>query len=146
MADEEEVEYVPGQRSQTWIHEAHVEYLEAEYPDLNLAKLKPAELIAVAFASRRDYRASEVYEEAKAEHVNSVEEERARLAEERAEAKAQREAERAEKAAAKSAKKGEASKSKATAKKGSKATKAKSTGKSTRGRKTKPSSEDPFED
>lgn len=146
MPDEEEVEYVPGERSQQWLHEAHVAYLEDEYPDLNLGRKKPNEVIAIAFATRRDYRASEIYAEAKEAHEAEAEEAKAAAVEEREARAAERAAAAEEKKAARAekgpgkAKAKSTSRSRPAAKKGAAA---KKTTTRTRTRKTK--EEDPFD-
>lgn len=145
MADEEEVEeeYVPGERSQDWLHVAHVAYLEDEYPDLNLGRKKPNEIIAIAFATRRDFRASDIYLEAKEAHAADVEEAKAALQEEREARKAERAAAAEEKKAARAEKTEKPSRA---ARKGGAARSSK-TGTTTRARsrKSKSSEEDPFD-
>lgn len=145
-ATEEVEEYIPGTRSQDWLHNAHVEYIETEY-GVNLSKSSPAEVISIAFATRREFRESEIYADAKSAAAEAKEEAKAAAAEARAEAKAERERLKAEAAEAKAAAAEKAEKP--AAKKGAaKATKA--TAKKATARRSKPATTDedesPFED
>lgn len=144
-ATEEVEEYIPGTRSQDWLHNAHVEYIETEY-GVNLSKSSPAEVISIAFATRREFRESEIYSDAKSAAAEAKEEAKAAASEARAEAKAERERLKAEAKAEKDAAAEKAEKAPA-AKKG--AAKAKAPAKKA-ARRSKPATTDedesPFED
>ena len=146
-AEPDEAEYVPGQRSQEWLHLAHVEFIEAEY-DIDLNKLPANEVIAIAFATRRDYRASEIYSDAKEAHAAEVAKEAAKA--EREAAREEREAARAKAKEEKEAAKAKAEKTaekatKGTAKKATAASK-KSAASRRRAKEAEAEDADPFED
>lgn len=119
----EATETTPGARSQTHIHQGQADYIEQEH-GLDLSAMSPAEIIAVAYATRNAWRKTDAYAELKAEAKEQAEQEKAERAEARAARKAEREAAKAEAEAAKGddekpAKK--ASKKKASTKRKSKA-------------------------
>ncbi len=148
-AETDEAEYVPGQRSQEWLHLAHVEFIEAEY-DIDLNKLPANEVIAIAFATRRDYRASEIYSDAKEAHAAEVEEAKEAAKAEREAAREEREAARAKAKEEKEAAKAKAEKTaekatKGTAKKAPAASK-KSAASRRRAKEAEAEDADPFED
>jgi hypothetical protein len=122
VADTEtvEAEETSGPRSQMWIHEGMVDWLQEEY-EVDFDTLSPAEVIALAFARRNEWRRTETYAALKAGRAEQREAEKAeraaaaeaRKAERQAAAAAKAEAAKAEKAAEKPAAKA----SKTTAKK-----------------------------
>lgn len=133
-----------GPRSQMWKHEAMVPYLESEF-GVTLSKCSPAEIIAMAFARRNPWRASDTYANLVESHKGDAEAAKAERAAEREAAKAER-AEaaataKAEKQAAAAKAKAEAP-AKAPAKKATKATKAPA--KATKASKAAAPAEDPF--
>lgn len=157
MATEEEVvEAVPGERSQRWVHEGQVEWIEATYDiDLNDRKQYDAAGIAcVLYATRVPWRKSPEYAQLKVDHEAEVEEAKAEAAAERERARQEKQAERDAKAAkatkpAKAAAKKTTAKAKPAAKSRKTATKkaaAKAKPASRRGRAAKPADDDsPFE-
>lgn len=127
-AEAEEEVRIPGARSQMAVHEAQVTYLEETY-GVDLSTYSAAEIIAIAYATRVEWRQTEIYHEVKngLGETREAEKEAKRL--EREEAAAVKAAEREAKAAEKAAKADGAEKpagktSKATAKKAAPAKKA----------------------
>jgi hypothetical protein len=122
-----EVEEEGGLRSRMYLHEALVEFIEANY-DVDLSKVSPAEVIAWAFAKRNEFRGKDdpkqrkAYEGLLAERKKEAEAEKA----ERAALRAAAAKEKGDKAPAKATKKAPAKKAtkkaaaprKAAAKKG----------------------------
>jgi len=163
VADDEEVEVeeedgsVIG-RSQIWKHEAQVLWL-LEVKEIDCDELTPAEIIAVAYSTRVEWRKSETYSDLVAEHTEEARAEATAKKEAAAERKAKAAAEKAEKAERKSKEEADnkAKAAGAVEKKAARATKAsaakktaaKSAAKSTgsrRGRgRAAAAEEDPFE-
>jgi membrane protein involved in colicin uptake len=150
VATEENTEETESaSRSQMWIHEAMVEWLEGEGNDLS--SMSPAEVIAVAFAKRVAWRKSTTYAELKAAHANDAEKRKAEVLAERAAAKEARDKAKAEKAEAKAAKlaadkaaKAEAAKAEKPAAAAKKTTAKKTAGRKPARSKTTDTSDDPF--
>jgi hypothetical protein len=152
MADEVEEVEGTGLRSQMWKHEAMVEWLSEvkEYGDLS--EWSPAEVIAIAFAHRNEWRRTDTYRNLVESHAAEAEEARAAKAaareEEKAAKAAEREAAKAEKEAAKAAAAEGKETAKATKPAAGKATKApaKAVRKASKATaKRSASTEDPFE-
>jgi colicin import membrane protein len=156
VATEENTEETESaSRSQMWIHEAMVEWLQTEegggYDFSVLEENDPAEIIAVAFAKRVAWRKSTTYAELKAAHANDAEKRKAEVLAERAAAKEARDKAKAEKAEAKAAKlaadkaaKAEAAKAEKPAAAAKKTTAKKTAGRKPARSKTTDTSDDPF--
>jgi len=147
VAETEETIEAPATRSQMWIHEGMVEWLETEEGgEFDFSEAEPAEIIAAAFAKRVAWRQSDTYAELKEAHKAEAEEAKAAKAAERAAAKEARAAEKAAAAEAKAKADAEKGEAKPAAKKAAATTKKAPAGrKPARGKAKASGSDDPFD-
>jgi hypothetical protein len=137
-ATEEEVEAVPGERSQRWVHEGQVDWIYTTY-DIDLSNHKqygPADIACILYATRVDWRQSPEYAQLKLDHAQEVEDAKAEAAAERERAKAAKPT----KAPAKAAKATKKAPAKKVTKAPAKAAARKAVAKKTAATKAKPAS------